>query len=205
MAKSVTLYLTRHGETTYNERGLIQGGTDTELTARGEKQAQHLAHELQELEVDALYSSPLKRSRRTAELIGEVIGMTPSDIEGIGEQRLGDWEQEPLHDLNRHMEEEGIDWVDLVPPGGESWPTFADRVLTAIIPILKNHLGETIIVVGHSKVNKVLLSKAKYGDLSHESSLDQGNACVNRIEYTEGDEWLVHTLNQTDHLSVSTT
>lgn len=61
------LYLIRHGETIWNEKGLWQGITDVPLNEKGREQAKKLANSLER--VDAIYSSPLKRSLETAEEI----------------------------------------------------------------------------------------------------------------------------------------
>jgi probable phosphoglycerate mutase len=63
--------LIRHGETDWNAEGRIQGHSDIELNARGLEQARRLAARMpDEGEFVALYSSPLKRALKTAQMIG---------------------------------------------------------------------------------------------------------------------------------------
>lgn len=63
------LYLIRHGETIWNEKGLWQGIADVPLNEKGKDQAKKLAERLKR--VDAIYSSPLKRCLETAREIAE--------------------------------------------------------------------------------------------------------------------------------------
>ena len=63
------LYVIRHGETVWNEKGLLQGKTDIELNENGRKAARELGKRLAGICFDRVYASPLKRARETAELI----------------------------------------------------------------------------------------------------------------------------------------
>ncbi|HYM66685.1 MAG TPA: histidine phosphatase family protein, partial [Patescibacteria group bacterium] len=67
---TLDLYLVRHGETEWSANGRHTGSTDLPLTAEGEREAQDLRRRLAGLGFDTVYSSPLQRSRRTAELAG---------------------------------------------------------------------------------------------------------------------------------------
>lgn len=64
------LYLARHGETEWSLSGRHTGSTDLPLTRHGEEKARALGPRLSDLDFDAVYSSPLRRARRTAELAG---------------------------------------------------------------------------------------------------------------------------------------
>lgn len=63
------LLLTRHGQTDWNVAGKIQGVTDIELNETGVKQAQETKEKLLNQKIDVIISSPLKRARKTAEII----------------------------------------------------------------------------------------------------------------------------------------
>lgn len=63
------LLLTRHGQTDWNVAGKIQGVTDIELNETGVKQAQETREKLLNQKIDVIISSPLKRARKTAEII----------------------------------------------------------------------------------------------------------------------------------------
>ena len=64
------IYLARHGETEWSLNGRHTGSTDLPLTAHGERQASSLRDRLKKIHFDAVYSSPLQRATRTAEIAG---------------------------------------------------------------------------------------------------------------------------------------
>lgn len=65
------LLLTRHGQTDWNVKGKIQGLTDIELNETGIKQAEDTREKLLNENIDVIISSPLKRARKTAEIIAK--------------------------------------------------------------------------------------------------------------------------------------
>jgi probable phosphoglycerate mutase len=71
----VAVYFLRHGESEANVRGVFDGqGLNSELTNLGQKQAELAAQELVSINIEGIYSSPLKRARKTAEIVSEAIG-----------------------------------------------------------------------------------------------------------------------------------
>src|SRR5215472_13058737 len=71
------LLLVRHGESTWNAGGRIQGQLDPPLTERGLAQAQEVAERFAGHRLAGLYSSDLVRAMGTAEPIGAAVGMEP--------------------------------------------------------------------------------------------------------------------------------
>ena len=65
------IYFVRHGETDYNLKEIVQGSTDVELNETGIKQAYKAKEKLKDIHFDKIYSSPLKRAKKTAEVISE--------------------------------------------------------------------------------------------------------------------------------------
>ncbi|NUT56025.1 MAG: histidine phosphatase family protein, partial [Thermoleophilia bacterium] len=64
-----TLLLARHGETDWNRELRIQGSSDIELNELGRRQAQSLAQELTDVDLDAIYASDLSRAHATARAV----------------------------------------------------------------------------------------------------------------------------------------
>lgn len=75
MEKTVkNFYIFRHGESTYNVKGLVQGhSNDSVLTPNGEQQARKAAERLKDKDIDIIISSPLIRAKQTAKIVAEVI------------------------------------------------------------------------------------------------------------------------------------
>jgi probable phosphoglycerate mutase len=133
----------RHGETETNRLGLITGATDIELNARGREQALAAAELVRGLRVDAIYSSPLRRARDTAECVARIVGVPVILVPGIAERGFGELEGKPRRLLVR----------ETTPPGGESLAAFTARVLEALAAIAG---GNRPLVVAHSGVFRVL-------------------------------------------------
>src|SRR4029079_10322561 len=84
------IYLARHGETDWNAEHRLQGSTDTALNSTGLKQAAQLAESLKGIHFDAVYSSTLRRSRDTAEIVR---GATPlKTLAALNERSVGKFE-----------------------------------------------------------------------------------------------------------------
>jgi probable phosphoglycerate mutase len=136
-----TLLLARHGETDWNRELRIQGSSDIELNELGRRQAQGLAQELTDVELDAIYSSDLARARQTAEAVAATHALEVRFDARLRERSFGSWEG-----LSREDIEE-------LPPGsrhdGESDDEVRERVLAAIGEIAAAHPGEQVLVVSH--------------------------------------------------------
>ena len=154
MSTSTILTLIRHGETSANLDRIWQGSMDAPLNERGLAQAARVAAYLGErcADASALYSSPLQRAYRTAEAIGEAVGLAPQIEEELTEFHLGSWEGQTYqdlqneHDLWRQMQRD----PDFAPHGGgESPRQVVDRFSRALRRISRSNAGERVIVVAH--------------------------------------------------------
>lgn len=86
------IYLIRHGETTWNKEKKFQGCTNTPLTDLGVAQGEKLARRLENVKFTALYTSPLKRAAKTADLISLKQEVTATEDERFKEIFFGDFE-----------------------------------------------------------------------------------------------------------------
>jgi broad specificity phosphatase PhoE len=130
-----TLLLVRHGETDWNAEGRLQGHTDRPLSDYGRRQAQQLAGELEDEELEAIYSSDLARARETAEIVGERLGLPVVLDPDLREKDWGTWEG-----LNA-VERDRVEFV------GETTEAHQERMLRALRRI---HPGDRrVLVVTH--------------------------------------------------------
>lgn len=88
----MTIFIVRHGETDWNVQKKVQGKTDIELNKRGIEQAQIISQKLKNETIDMIISSPLKRTKQTAEIIAKVIDCPIFYEEGLIERSFGDFE-----------------------------------------------------------------------------------------------------------------
>ena len=86
------IYLVRHGETDWNQAGLLQGQTDIALNAQGLEQAREAAERLKEVPFEIAFCSPLIRAKRTAETIIGDRKITLTTDERLRELNFGPWE-----------------------------------------------------------------------------------------------------------------
>jgi broad specificity phosphatase PhoE len=113
------LVLLRHGETEWSASGQHTGRTDIPLTAAGEKQARFAGATLADHEFAAVYTSPLIRARRTAELAGYRNAVVDED--------LAEWDYGPVdgrtsRDVSEELGREFLifdDGVHVLPPSAE--------------------------------------------------------------------------------------
>lgn len=149
------IFLLRHGETHWNREGRCQGVSDIELNELGHQQASEVAAHLSSRRIDAVYSSHLRRARRTAEIVGG-----PHDVPVKIEpdlRELDHGEMEGLTFLEVRERFAGLieQWrsqpVAVALPGGERLIDVDRRVWSALNRIVETHDDEdTIVVVSHS-------------------------------------------------------
>ena len=135
-------YYLRHGETEANAAGTIAGSLDVELTNLGRDQARLAARALAHKPITAIYASPLRRARDTAQPIAEALGLPVTIVEEIAERNWGELEGMPR---GAHMR-------GARPVGGESTEAFVQRVLAGFARID----AEVPLIVAHSGVFRVL-------------------------------------------------
>lgn len=160
-----TLYLIRHAATPANlERpAKLQGcRVDPDLASVGLRQAIATRDFLAVRPIDVVYSSPLRRSLRTAEIIAKPHGLEPIPVEALIECDVGDWEGQSWEEI-RAADPESYARYHANPAvhgyaGGENFQQVYDRAARAIDEILTRHAGRTVVVVSHHIVNRTYLA-----------------------------------------------
>ncbi|WP_135303408.1 histidine phosphatase family protein [Haloarcula amylovorans] len=161
-----TVLVVRHGETAWNREGRVQGWAPTELTDRGREQATALGSWLAEnYDVDRVRSSDLQRTRETAEHAVDAAEALPDPTvdESWRERGFGVYQGFLAKDLfdrhPGHEPEASVSVLDAAPEGGESIVAFCDRVESAWTEFCETvDDGETVVLVTHGGVIKILLS-----------------------------------------------
>ena len=154
-----TIYLVRHGTTTYNEQDLLQGRIENPLNSQGRREAELLADRLKAEKFDIIYYSPLKRTVQTAEIINKHHNLPTEKIDDFVEIDLGDWEGKEYHKIiekNKLFFQQWMKNPDVVIPGGESFNQVFTRVKRGVESIL-NSAHHKILIVGHASVNRAIL------------------------------------------------
>lgn len=205
-ADSCLAFLVRHGATDSNLANppILQGRSiDGPLSAAGREQAAAAAACLAELGVSAVYSSPLRRARETAEAIALPHQLPIHLVEEISEVDVGAWERrswveiaktEP--DAYRRFQEDPArhGYRD-----GENLQQVHERVEPAIHALMDRHMGERIVIVAHNVVNRVFLANTLAIPLARARSVTQANCGINVLRRHNGATQAV-TINAIFHL-----
>ena len=129
-----TLIVVRHGRTTANARGLLLGRTDLPLDERGEREAVAVAGVIASGrfgEVAGVVSSPLLRTRQTAEAVAAAVGRTVVLDDRFIELDYGSFEGTPIADIAPAVWSRWRTELDFAPEGGESIASLGVRVRAA--------------------------------------------------------------------------
>jgi probable phosphoglycerate mutase len=157
-----TILLVRHGETEWNAEGRIQGQTNSSLNDRGREQAQALAEQLADEQIDAVYASDLDRARETAEILALRLDLPVVLDPALRERNFGSWEGRTVAELEEQWPGAWTRWRDGNDPEGdvEDHLALAERIRGAISRLASAHPGDTILVVAHGGALRVLLMDA---------------------------------------------
>ncbi len=198
------IILVRHGHVEGISPERFRGRADLALTAEGRRQAEATASRIEASSTpDALYASPLSRCRTTAEAIGRPFGLTPIPVPDLMDIDYGEW-QGLTPDEVGHKWPEALDTWHRAPhwaaiPGGESLQEVLARTVAALRDVIGRHTGETVVVVGHDSVNRIILLHALELPLSRYRRLGQDPCAINEIDFSAG-EFTVRSINGVDHL-----
>lgn len=152
------VYLVRHGENPANiTREFSHRRVDYPLTARGEAQARRTGEYFRDKAIDAIYSSPLRRARQTAEIIAAALCAPVTVLEEFRETNVGVLEDHPPTDESwRRHDAVLAGWnegrYDLAFPGGEDYHTLLARMRAGMRTVLRGRDGARIVIVGHGGI-----------------------------------------------------
>jgi broad specificity phosphatase PhoE len=161
----LTLYITRHGETEWNTQKKMQGWSDSELTKNGKRNAVLLGNRVREINFDAIYSSPSKRAKITAELIKDDRDIPIIIDDNLMEINMGKWEGQAVSFIKEKYPDEFHSFWNAPhlynSLNGESFDELKNRVLKSITSIQEKHSSGSILIVTHSVVIKTLCAYFK--------------------------------------------
>jgi len=196
----VDLLLIRHAEPERIAPGASAAPADPMLTERGRDQAERLARWLEHEPIDAILSSPLRRARETAEIVGSALRIDVDLNEGLQEyDARADFyiPVEELRETRDHHWRAMIEgrWEEL---GGEDPDRFQSRIVPVVDTVIGRFPGSRVAVVCHGGVINVYLA-ALLGMERH-LWFEPGYTSISRVAAARTGERSVVTLNETAHL-----
>ncbi|MFJ8041259.1 bifunctional RNase H/acid phosphatase [Kitasatospora sp. NPDC096147] len=202
-----TFVLLRHGETalTPEKRFSGSGGSDPALSEKGRWQAERAAEALASRgTIQAVVSSPMQRTRQTAETVAARLGLEVRIEQGLRELDFGDWEGLTFAEAQERYPGDLTAWLGSAkakPTGStESFTTLTHRVGTARDKILARHSGKTVLVVSHVSPIKTLVRLALGAppDALYRMELSAASLCA--VQYYADGNASLRLLNDTSHL-----
>lgn len=158
---STHIYLTRHGETVWNTRKLMQGWKDSPLTEQGIKQARQLSLKLSDIPLNAIYASTSGRAVHTAEIIKGERSLEVIKMDALKELSFGSWEGKTFDENEKNSPKEWIAFWEtphlFSNSTVECFVKVQERMVKTITNLVRQHPDETICIVTHSIALKLLM------------------------------------------------
>jgi broad specificity phosphatase PhoE len=183
------LILVRHGEAFTSSKG------NGRLTSQGREQARRLGRWLaKNYQIQALYASPLTRTRETAQIINQDLGLPVIFKEGLkglgGEEKL----RETLPKSGDRFEIDSS--LRSAKPLAEEYQHLCRQVLETLSEILQVCQAKTILLVSHTDIIATLI-RSLFG--GHQMAVNSDYTGVSLLHWEE-DRWEVVYLNRREHL-----
>ena len=198
------ILLVRHGQTAWNVTERFRGREDLPLNEAGLAQAERTAERIaRDWNPAAVYSGPLSRAMQTAQAIGFRCGLTVQLHADLIDIDYGRWQGLTPEEAARRFPRRARRWFLgsrwARPPRGESLGAVVRRCLQAVRGIASRHPDQTVVLVGHTVVNRALILGALRLRPSSFWRLGQEPCAVNVLE-TDGRSFVLRSLNDTCHL-----
>ncbi len=200
----VRLFLFRHGLTDWNEQKKYQGQQDIPLNNKGCKQAEKAAKCLSDRDIDLIYSSDLKRARKTAEIINNHHNLNIETKKELREINFGKWQGLTYQEIEEKYPESLKIWnrdpITNSPPAGETLKEFQNRVEKGFNNIIQGVKEGNIIVVSHGGTIKVFLTSLLEMPSENHWQFNISSTGLSIIDFYENNKSVILTLNSVEHL-----
>jgi probable phosphoglycerate mutase len=198
------ILLVRHGATILSADDRFAGSSDIDLSDDGRELARRLADRLAKAKIDSFYCSDMKRTMQTAAIVAKPHGRSPVGVAGLREIDHGQWERMIHKDVEKQYADEYAAWsadpFNIAPPGGETGLHVLSRAMPALLKIVADHHGQTVLVVSHKATNRLLLAALLGIDpREYRDRLAQDLACLNVLQFTDATHAEIDVLNDTSH------
>ena len=204
----VTIYLVRHCEARGNIDREFHGRFDSDISDNGRQQLDLLAERFRTIPIDALYSSPLRRARLTAQAVNRYHDLPIAFDDRLQEIDGGEWERHLWAELPTLFPESSDAWAyrphEFEAPGGETMRQVYDRMKEVLLEIAAKNAGKTVAVASHGCAIRNALCWAQTNDIVRLSDTPWcDNTAVTTLQI-EDDRVCVLGYNDNGHLDAET-
>lgn len=198
------IYLTRHGETEWNIEKRLQGRGDSPLTENGIQRAKELRDRIKNIDIDVIYSSPIKRALNTANILRGNKNIDIVTDDRLMEMCFGDYEGKKIDIIQK----ENPNWdiklimqgnVEICAPNGENLKEVRERISKLMNKIIAENIGKSILIVTHGITLKALMYYFKDKDVNSEV---MGQATLTKINIDEKNNFYIEFKNDDSHFSI---
>jgi broad specificity phosphatase PhoE len=198
------LLLTRHGHVEGILPERFRGRAELALTKKGVAQAEALAARIaRSWKPAVVYTSALQRCVVTGTIIANVCGAKVIPLEGLMDIDYGAWQMRSHEEIKAESPEAYRRWRTAPQrvrfPDGESLQDVVARTADVVRLVLERHPTDTVVMVGHDSVNRVILMQFLDQPLSAYGRLTQDPCTLNEVD-VDGDDIHVRRINDTSHL-----
>ncbi|XHX81201.1 MAG: histidine phosphatase family protein [Stenomitos frigidus ULC029] len=213
------IILVRHGESSFNVERRVQGhGDKSTLTEAGQRSADQVGVALSDLSFDAVYSSPLRRAKDTADRILSRLKTPPvaplQITDSLKEINLTEWEGRLFSEIAEQDPEGYRNWqrqphkLKMAAPDADGAaeyypvPALFEQAEAFWRELLPRHEGQTVLLVAHSGINRALISTAIGLPSDRYQAVHQSNCGISVLNFAGGfgDAVQIESLNLTAHL-----
>jgi broad specificity phosphatase PhoE len=184
------ILLARHGQSDWNATRRWQGHADRPLTERGRAQASALAERLAHIDLDAVYSSDLRRAADTARVVAEAQGLGLVQLPELREVDVGSWSGLTRDEAEDRFPDGFSRWREGFPgwDDGEDYDEMAQRVIGAVVQIALAHEDGRALVVSHGGPIRAIHAAALGLDVHEYRRLRpvEPNARLSAVCYVKG-------------------
>jgi broad specificity phosphatase PhoE len=198
------IVLVRHGQTEWNRVERFRGRADVPLNESGLAQAEATGLRIHgEWQPSAVYSSPLSRAMRTAEAIAKHFDLPVQIHPGLADIDHGEWQGLTPDEVRDRWPAALHAWYyqpdEAIIPGGETLAQLPSRGMRAVNELSARHAEQTIVLVGHTVINRIILLDVLGLDNECFWHIKQDTCAINVFEVEKGD-FVIVSLNDTCHL-----
>jgi len=192
--RPTTVVLVRHGVTPHTVEKRFSGGlasANPGLSDDGRDQVRAVAAWLAPIgeQIDAVVSSPVRRTLESAEILAEALGRDVEVEPGFAEMEFGAWDGMTFAEVGEQHPDELKAWlgsVDVAPGGGESFRVVQERVLAGLERLITAHAGRTVVVVSHVTPIKTMVAHVVDAPLASVFRMELSPASVTVLTWYDG-------------------
>lgn len=166
-------YILRHGQALSNVRQICSCWPEkfkNPLTKKGKEQVKKAAQELKDKNINLIFSSPLLRTKQTAEIVGKLLKIKPKFDKRLREIDFGIFNSGSLEKMWEYFKTEE-ERIKQRPPKGETYPEILERMVSFLKDVDKKYKGKNILIISHE--GPLVLLQGKVMELSLKETIKE--------------------------------